>query len=190
MGETGLSVSDDRIRLAHLIARTAQHEVLIRLIRENGWKLGAEIGVLKGKTLFALLENVPDLKMFAVDQWKHLPLRPDTNAETYSHVNMASHYQKVRSRALRYGERVKILHGDSVEMAKRVADASLDFVFIDADHTEWGVNRDICAWAPKVRSGGMVLGHDINWETVRHVVDRHFPGRQDFGENVWGAKVA
>jgi len=36
----------------------------------------------------------------------------------------------------------------------------LDFVYIDADHSYKSVKEDINAWAPKVREGGIVAGHD------------------------------
>ena len=50
-------------------------------------------------------------------------------------------------------------------------DESLDFVFIDADHSYNGVMRDVEAWAPKVRKGGMIIGHDIHFPTVKQAVE-------------------
>ena len=37
----------------------------------------------------------------------------------------------------------------------------LDFLFIDADHTYAGVQRDFQMYSPLVRSGGIVAFHDI-----------------------------
>lgn len=178
---------NDRIRLAHLVKSTDQRSVIIDLVRKNDWRRGAEIGVLKGKTLFSLLDACPSLSMIGVDQWKVLPLRDDENAETYSVFDMAKIELKVCKRAAGYRGRCQIFKGDSVSQAVRVANSSLDFVFIDGDHTENGVRRDIEAWEPKVRSGGMILGHDINWDTVRRVVSEKYPDFSEFGEEVWGA---
>ena len=55
----------------------------------------------------------------------------------------------------------EIHQGDSAEVAKRYQDASLDCVFIDADHSYAAVARDIDAWLPKVRAGGIIAGHDF-----------------------------
>jgi len=35
-----------------------------------------------------------------------------------------------------------------------------DFVFIDADHTYESVKKDILAWYPKVKKGGIIAGHN------------------------------
>jgi hypothetical protein len=169
---------------------TQQYRVLNRLVQSNGWRHGAEIGVLRGKTLFALLDANPSLAMFAIDQWKQLPPRPNENAETYNDYDMNGLCASVTQKAKTYHGRCQILKGDSEEMAAMVENGTLDFVFIDGDHTEAGVARDIRAWAPKVKEGGMVLGHDWPWPTVRRVIDRLCPGWVDYGESVWGIAKA
>ena len=40
-------------------------------------------------------------------------------------------------------------------------DNSLDFVFIDANHTFEYVVNDIAEWSKKVRPGGIISGHDF-----------------------------
>jgi hypothetical protein len=54
--------------------------------------------------------------------------------------------------------------GNSWDVANLYRDDSLDFVFIDADHSYEAVSRDIDAWKPKVKRGGILAGHDyIPW---------------------------
>jgi predicted O-methyltransferase YrrM len=50
----------------------------------------------------------------------------------------------------------------SVEAAATYEDSSLDFVFIDADHSYESVREDIIAWWPKVKAGGIISGHDYH----------------------------
>jgi len=52
----------------------------------------------------------------------------------------------------------------SVKAAGCFEDAELDFVFIDAEHSYEAVRADISAWWPKLRPGGMLIGHDYNPE--------------------------
>jgi len=50
----------------------------------------------------------------------------------------------------------------SLEAATTYLDKSLDFVFIDADHSYEAVRADIIAWWPKVKNGGIISGHDYH----------------------------
>lgn len=175
----------DMERLAKFRKPCAQHRILIDYVNKHGWTYGAEIGVLKGRTFFNLLKECPELSMIGVDQWRHIPYREDENAETYAHFDMGTMYKSVCTQAKKYGDRAKILRGDSVEMSHYVADESLDFVFIDADHTEAGFRRDLLAWAPKVKPTGAVFGHDWGWPTVQSVLYELVPGWAGLPEEVW-----
>jgi hypothetical protein len=60
----------------------------------------------------------------------------------------------------------------SVEASHLYQDNSLDFVFIDAQHTYEAVLEDILAWLPKVKSGGILAGHDIFHIPVKKAVEQ------------------
>ncbi|CAN2046944.1 hypothetical protein GMMP1_370018 [Candidatus Magnetomoraceae bacterium gMMP-1] len=49
---------------------------------------------------------------------------------------------------------------------------SVDFLFIDGDHTYWGVRSDYFTYAPLVRPGGIVALHDAVLPECRHFLDR------------------
>lgn len=55
---------------------------------------------------------------------------------------------------------VNVIKADSVSAASTYEDNSLDFVFIDAQHTKEATLRDLEAWYPKVKVGGTIAGHD------------------------------
>jgi len=57
----------------------------------------------------------------------------------------------------------------SVEAAKEFPDNTLSAVFIDADHSYEAVKADLEAWYPKVKPGGLIAGHDFDFE---HPVSR------------------
>lgn len=56
----------------------------------------------------------------------------------------------------------EILHTPSLQAAARVADGSVDLVFLDASHDEAAVAADIAAWSPKLREQGVLAGHDYD----------------------------
>lgn len=62
---------------------------------------------------------------------------------------------------------IEFLHMTSVEASGKFENNSLDLVFIDANHAYKFVKEDIICWLPKVKIGGVLMGHDI---------DRYFKG--------------
>ena len=69
---------------------------------------------------------------------------------------------------------VSPVRSSSVEAAKSYPDGSIDFIFIDANHSYEFVKADIAAWYPKLKKGGYIGGHDYNWESVKRAVDGYF----------------
>jgi predicted O-methyltransferase YrrM len=53
-----------------------------------------------------------------------------------------------------------------------IANESLDLVFIDGDHSEDAVLRDLHFWFRKVRRGGQILGDDYWMESVSRAVEK------------------
>lgn len=71
---------------------------------------------------------------------------------------------------------------DSYLAADDYADNSVDFVFIDGDHTYEGCKKDILAWLPKMKKNSVLAGHDYAWhEPVRRAVADVF-GPGDFSD--------
>lgn len=58
----------------------------------------------------------------------------------------------------------------SLEAAKLYEDNSLDMVFIDAAHDYENVLADIIAWSPKVKSDGIISGHDWHHPPIKQAV--------------------
>ena len=114
---------------------------------------GAELGVWDGAFSATLLAQFPSLTMYAVD----VVIRP-----------------KFAALGRKYPDRLITLNMRTTEAARAVPDGSLDFVFIDADHSYDAVAADIAAWRGKVRSGGILCGHDyghVRFPGVKRAVD-------------------
>jgi predicted O-methyltransferase YrrM len=158
--------------------RIKRWNVLLKLVHFNDWRSGAEIGVHDGTTYFHLLENAPDLTMIAVDSWPE-------QEPFYGDLRPVA--ERVKARAEGFGERAWVLHGDSAAMAHEVADGVLDFVFIDGDHSTEGLLTDLAAWRVKLKPGGKIIGHDIDWPDVEKVVSRVFGEYQVLPDDVWMA---
>lgn len=157
---------------------------IVSLVKENNWKLGAELGVWKGRTFLHVLANCPQLTLVGVDLWQGQ--KDNEGPENYLEWPHHENERIVRAGAKRFGDRAIIHKMYTNEAAELVEDNSLDFVFIDADHGTDAVRNDILMWSPKVKDIGWIIGHDINWPTVKIVADELFPGYVIGPDNAWG----
>lgn len=142
-------------------AQVRANEILSRL---NGEVVGAEIGVFLGALSMRLLTN-PNITLYMVDSWTTSPDDGQYAKSGDFHANLTQeqqnqHFGNAVLNTAFAGDRAKILRKSSVDAAKDMPDASLDFVFIDADHSYEGCRQDIEAWLPKLKSGGLLSGHD------------------------------
>lgn len=63
-------------------------------------------------------------------------------------------------KALGLEECVTAMKTDSISASTQFDDASIDFLFLDADHRYAQFMEDLQAWYPKVKPGGIICGHD------------------------------
>ena len=86
--------------------------------------------------------------------------------DAWARPNGALMRQKAQKRMGVYPHYI-IIDDWSVSAAKQFTDRSLDFVYIDADHSYESCLADINAWHPKIRVGGILSGHDYH-NTITH----------------------
>jgi hypothetical protein len=121
---------------------------------------GAEVGVKTGKFSNHLLSQWKGKQLISIDPW--LSDDPDAYVDrsNVSQNEFEKYYSETKERLAPYGGRSKIWRLTSVAGAKKVADGSLDFVYIDARHDYESVLEDLNAWFRKVKPGGIFAGHD------------------------------
>lgn len=129
---------------------------------------GVEVGAMMGNNADSLLSSLPNLKRL------HLI---DNNTDGWMPT--------LRHR-FRDNPKVNIIQKNSVEAAREFNDKSLDFVYIDADHSYKAVDQDIKAWLPKVKDGGIIAGHDYVKPAEEDKVDFDVIGavNDNFGDRV------
>lgn len=127
--------------------------------------MGVEVGVWRGEMSKRVLAAMPNVTLCLVDRWE-APQPGDSFYDGGTRLGRkpAEAFHKAHLVAAEvlepYRVRCRWLVGHSVLMAERVPDDVLDFVFIDGDHSYAGCLADIEAWAPKVKAGGLIGGHD------------------------------
>ena len=115
-----------------------------RIINKEGYKIGAEIGMERGYNSAYLLENSNLDKLYCFEFYK---TRASRNTRDITLEKMS-----------KFGDRFELIEGCSWDEALKFDDNFFDYVYIDGDHVR--VAKDLRAFWPLVRSGGMFSGHD------------------------------
>ncbi len=136
-----------------------------------------EIGVYGGASILSIADFCAqtNTKIYGIDPWELLNLyneRPmsDHELKTYREV-MQGHRENLEAiiSAENY-EHIQLIKGFSVEISKKFEDGSIDWVYIDANHSYDETIADIKAWYPKVKPGGILSGDDYTWPGVKKAV--------------------
>lgn len=132
-----------------------------------------EVGVWKGQSLAFLgveaANSGKPLRVVGVDHFRGSP-----ESSHFNDPDLGRLEEVARANLAPLGDRVEIMAADSVWAADEFPAESCGFVFIDGEHTAPAVIRDIDAWHDKVRPGGILAGHDIDWPGVQAAIQAKF----------------
>jgi len=157
-----------------------------------GLRTGVEVGVAFGGHSEAILEKTKVEQLIGVDRYLHRPNYADPM--NLPQPAFDALYDRTQSRLKHFGDRFALRREDSLDAAQAFQDRQIDFVYLDADHSEEGVFADLCAWVPKVRIGGVIAGHDYghrDFAGVQRAIDSYMDRLgwevHEEGHGVWWA---
>ncbi|MGA2025789.1 MAG: class I SAM-dependent methyltransferase [Syntrophobacteraceae bacterium] len=159
-GTQGFLQRGDMELLPHFVSRLP----LGVKIAEIGSFLGLS-ALIMAKTLYA--QGNYGAKIFCIDNWQgsieHQSIRAVKDGQLFDIFE-----KNVDESGLRTF--IVPIKSDSAAAAQGFDDRSLDMIFIDGDHSFEGCYADLAAWYPKLKSGGIFLGHDC-YNYVRNAVE-------------------
>jgi hypothetical protein len=126
-----------------------------------------EVGVFRGEFAQNLMKRTPSIeRYYLLDPWRHLEdwekpaNRDDSTFERF--------YQEAMERTEPYAEKRIVLRGRTTEVIDEIPDESLDFAYIDGDHTLRGITIDLIRVARKVKPSGWIGGDDLHPSIFHH----------------------
>ena len=149
---------------------------------KNG--LIVEIGVFGGAHLLAIVDvcKKNNNKIVGVDPFETLTVfngRSEEEAETQNLISLGvvretwkqnrENLQQIIAEH-KLDSLVELKVETSWKAAEKFADASIDLLHIDGDHSVEGVTKDLALYWPKMKVGGVVIMDDILWDCVRRAV--------------------
>ena len=152
------------------MVRTAFPEFL----KSIGCRTGAEIGVHTGAYTAIFAQHLTGT-FYAIDPWMCWPEHVCSGGayrEKY-HPGAIEKTEQSRLKALSRIEKynhVKVVRQTSLEASIGIPDDSLDMVYVDGNHLYPYVWIDLWNYWPKLREGGIMSGHDLNFSSVTKAV--------------------
>jgi len=163
--------------LGHSPAIMGRSRACLRRLPDNVPLTGAEIGVMRGANAANLLYKRKRLSLHCIDRWNAAEDADYAATGDWQATLTDKRWQRIfqdATRLLQFADdRAHLIRQESTAALQHVPDASLDFVFDDANHSYRGVRSDL-AWASKVKPGGWIGGHDYGHakEGVQYGVKR------------------
>jgi len=139
---------------------------LAPILQKQGENLvGVEIGTCRAESTNWLLSECLNIKkLHTIDPFEEfIDWCGEINSEVISRSEEIAHLN-LKDFA---DERINIIKNTSNNVFETFEDDSLDFVFIDGDHSYQGVLDDLTNWYGKVKDGGVVSGHDLWLDDVQ-----------------------
>lgn len=128
---------------------------LAKIFAQLGYVKGVEVGVKKGKFSEVLCQANSNLRLKCIDPWMGYD---ENNSLKLTQDQADKIYKEAQKRLKPFN--AELIRKTSMEGVLDIEDNSLDFVFIDGEHTFDFIMQDVIAWNHKVRPGGIVSGHD------------------------------
>ena len=129
--------------------------------------VGLEIGVASGWTMNHFLQNLPNLKLTGIDPY----IGYMDGSKEITQEMLDAQYWAAQDNISDFAPRGKILRGYSQDFVNSFEDESLDYIFIDGDHSYEGALTDCELFFPKIKNGGIFAGHDWSLAGVQKAVN-------------------
>lgn len=115
-----------------------------------------ELGVASGKFSSEILNICNPKKLYLVDTWS-----PNSTEGTKQEVE-----EKFKNQIKDHS--VSILNSSSLDVVKQFNDSTLDWIYIDTDHSYKTTISELRLWASKIKDTGIIAGHDYDMGSWVH----------------------
>lgn len=119
-----------------------------------------EIGTYKGGNALNILKNLNIQKIYLID-----PYVAYVNRKIEKNVGDKT-FTEAKKRLKRFKHKIEFVREFSEKATKRFKNNSIDFIYIDGNHDYGFVKKDLELYFPKVKKGGIISGHDMDWKSV------------------------
>lgn len=121
-----------------------------------------EVGVAYGEFTDKILDVIKPSKFIAIDAFGQLPIVANQGDKDLDDIQTSQHYKYYQSKYLNNINEgnFEMMRGYSWEEIDKLPDNSVDYIYVDADHSYNSVIKDIEALKNKVKQDGIIQFND------------------------------
>lgn len=163
-----MNINNEKVKEI-LCNSSSRIEMWERLLEIQQARVILEVGVWKGEFSEQILRTCGFVeRYYMIDPWANLPdwNKPFNVAPEMFDAIYLEAMQKIKFAA----NKVIPLRGRTKEVAGQIPDNSLDFAYIDGDHTLRGITIDLMRVLPKIKEGGIIAGDDFTNTPWQHSI--------------------
>lgn len=152
-----------------------RHDVVASLINKKNVETAVELGVAFGGNSENILLKTKVKKLYGIDPYKNRWTYNDGMNKNQKDLDEI--FKSTIKRLNKYGERYTHIRKNSIKALEEVPNNTLDFVYVDADHSYIGCLNDLRLWVPRVKNGCIIAGDDYGnklFPGVKKAVDQYF----------------
>jgi len=138
-----------------------------------------EIGSWLGRSTVFMAEQIKrsgkSISLDAVDKWEGIAELVNDIRWGWNYLDASFYDMFLENLKLcNVDEYVFPIRANSLVAHTLYPDESIDFLFLDTDHQFHTLTKELEYWYPKVKKGGIIAGHDLNWPGVKTAVALFF----------------
>lgn len=161
-----MNIEDSRLRDIAAGASSRFH-LWVQWLQAAQARSVLEVGVWKGDFASQILHECESIeRYYMIDPWANLP---DWNKPLNVDRGLFERaYEEAMQKTAFAAAKITVLRGRTKEVISSIPDASLDFAYIDGDHTLRGITIDLINVLPKIKNGGFIGGDDFAPDIWQH----------------------
>ena len=161
-----INIGDPQLREIAAGAKS-RTDLWVQWLRATKARVVLEVGVWQGDFAEQLLRECDSIeRYYMIDPWAHLPdwNKPlNVEREVFDRA-----YEETMRKTAFASSKIIVLRGRTKEVIESIPAESLDFAYIDGDHTLRGITIDLIKVLPRIRKGGFIGGDDFAKSPWQH----------------------
>lgn len=147
-----------------------QNRPSLNLLKDKHDLIGIEIGVKFGENAKWMLENLDIKKLYLIDPYEEYRCNNNKPLDKGGmHPALPEAKKGCKKLLKKWEDKIEYIYKFSWDAMSDIEDKSIDFIYIDGDHRQESVLKDL-EYIKKLKYGGLLCGHDWRFKSVKEAL--------------------